>query len=322
MKNIFATFLAISLFLLVSCSKKDDAQQPELPTETTPFTEGTIKMGMYSHGVDLGYFIERLDFSKDDVHEQFLALAQGAGDGQNMMALLQEVGQTNPFVALSLMLNANICTYYIKDNVVLGKATGFGYELDNYHDKGNDEGKVFLRTLVNSPDIAEEDRELSFSYVPSTDLGVGSGGTVDHTLYDRQTETNKETVAGYVCDVSTYTLKSAYISETDPNNPLPQSPQLYKLVTYTSSLFNNTINFTHPFYLPEDHGILQLEIYYEDSAEPTLVMKPTEIIQRPIAQTEMQITVKDPVYTFNDAEVAWKALAILFSGWGALNIDN
>lgn len=319
---IFGVFALWIGFLITGCSKGGDIPNPEEGEVITDvFAEGIVEMGMYSHGVDLGYFIDKIDFSRDDVGEQVADLIENTPSDQNLFALIEEVSERNPFVALSLIMNAVTCTYYVKNDVVFGEARGFGYEYDNFHDRRNDEGKVFIRTLVQTDEISEEDRELSLTYVPSTDLGMGEG--IEYDLYDRRVESRKENVNGYVCDVSTYTLKPGYgPPAADPGNPVPTTPAVRKLVVYTSNLFNPTINFTHPFYLPEEGGILRIEVFYEDTATPTLVMSPKKITPRPITGEELQIRVKEPVYDVNDASVAWKLFAIFFSGWGALGEDR
>jgi len=318
MMHTLSKYLFAALILFSACSKKDPVTSDEQPGDNTPFSEGTIEMGMYSHGINLGYFIDRIDFSRDDVEEQFAELAENEEEAQQFIALLQEYSDTNPLAVLGLMLNTNIATYYIKNDVVLGKARGFGYEFDHYHDVKNDVGKLFLRTLSQSDEIPEEDRELSVHYVPSVDLAVGSGGAVDVSHYDREVASKKVGVGGYSCQVSTYTIQSQHIQEPNPENPLPPTPICYKLVVYTSEAFNKTINFTHPFYLPEDHGILKLDIFYDNGQEPTLTMQPDAITPRTLTDAEMQIRVNEPVYDYNDTGVAWKMLSILFSGWGAL----
>lgn len=317
MTNHLLKYLCIGLACLVSCSKQADDQEDPLG-DGIPFTTGTIEMGMYSQGVDLGYFIERLDFSRDDVQEQFMELAENTEEGRKFVELLQAYSESNPFAALGLVMNAVSCTYYVKDDAVLGKARGFGYEFDNYHDAQHDEGKIYTRTFVQATEIPTADRELSVSYVPSADLGVGSGGAIEASRYDRQVAIQKENVNGYSCQVSTYTIKSEYIPEPDPENPLPQTPVCYKLVVYTAEAFNKTINFTHPFYLPENDGILKLEIYFDNGEEPTLVMQPREIIPRSVTSTEMQIREKPPIYDINDPAIGFKMLAIMLSGWGAM----
>lgn len=314
-KRLFHCFF-IALLLFSACAKTDSLDPDDQLGDNTPFVEGTIEMGMYSHGVDLGFFIKQIDFSRDDVSEQFAELAENNEAAQAFLAMLEEYSTANPYAAFGLMLNSVICTYHVKGEVVLGKARGFGYQFDNYHDAKNDVGKVFMRTLVQTDEIAEENRELSLTYVPSVDLGVGS--SLDVSMYDREVSAKSEVVGGYSCEVSTYTIKTQHIPEPDPGNPLPQTPIAYKLVVYTSDAFNKTINFTHPFYLPEDAGILKLEIYYDSGAEPTLVMQPEDIMARALTDAELQIEVKDPVYNFTDLALGWKMLAIMFSGWGAL----
>lgn len=314
---VFSLWIGLSL---TSCSKGGDGipdTEDNGEVVTDVFAEGVIEMGMYSHDVDLGYFIDKIDFSRDDVREQVEELIENTPSDQNIFTLIEELSERNPFVALSLMMNAVTSTYYVKDDVVFGAARGFGYEYDNFHDRRNDEGKIFIRTLVQTDEIPEEDRALSLTYVPSVDLGIGEH--IEHDLYDRRVESRKENVNGYLCEVSTYTLKPGYAPPAaDPENPVPTTPTVRKLLVYTSKLFNPTINFTHPFYLPEEGGILRLEVFYENTDEPTFVMSPKEIIPRPVTGDELQIRVKEPVYTINDTSLAWKLFSIFFSGWGAL----
>ena len=316
-------YLFVVLLLFSACAKNDSPEPGVVPPleDVKPFTEGVIEMGMYSHGVDLGFFIKEIDFSRNDVKEQFRQLAENNPEADAFLALLQEQAANNPFATFGLMINSVICTYHVKDDIVMGKARGFGFEFDNYHDAGNDVGKVFLRTLVQTGEIAEEDRELSLAYTPSVDLGL-SGSSFDASMYNREVSSEKVVVAGYPCQVATYTLKAQHVPDADPNNPLPQSPMLYKLVVYTSDAFDTTINFTHPYYLPEDAGILKLETYFDSEEEPTLVMQPDEITPRAVTATEMEIAVKEPVYSINDAEAAWKVLSIMLSGWGVLGEEG
>ena len=276
-------------------------------------------MNIYSHGINLGYFIDQIDFSRNDVKEQFATLAESDEEARQFLSLLEKYGEEKPFAAFGLVVNAAVCTYYVKDDIVLGKARGFGYLFDHYHNAATDKGQVYLQTLVQTNEIPEEDRALSFTYTPSSDLGVGSGGTIDLELYNREVAGKQVEVNGYWCDVATYTLASGNVPAPTPDetNPLPTA-SISKLVVYAAKGFNKTINFTHPFYLPEDAGILKLEIYYDGDTEPTLVMQPDEITSRPVANDELQIREVLPMYTIDDAALAWKVLPIMFSGWGVL----
>src|SRR5690606_31212966 len=83
-------YLFIALLLFSACAKTDSLDLDDQPGDNTPFVEGTIDMGMYSHGVDLGFFIKQIDFSRDDVPEQFAELAENNDDAQAFLALLEE----------------------------------------------------------------------------------------------------------------------------------------------------------------------------------------------------------------------------------------
>lgn len=320
MKNANYLFIAVTL-LVLGCAKESPIDT-ELPVTNEPFTEGVIDMGMYSHGVDLGFFIENIDFSRDDVQEQFIDLVENHEEGERFVELIETYAQSNPMLGLALMMNGVLCTYYVKDEVVLGKARGLGFLFDNYHNAKDDKGQLFVRTLVQTDEIPEADRELSIQYTPSEDLGVGSGGAISASMYNRQVLSQKEVVAGYDCNVSTYTLKPEHIQETDPNIPPVSLTGVYKIVAYTSTAFDKTINFTHPLYLPEDEGILKLEIYFENVDEPTLVMQPDNITPREVTASEMEIEEKLPMHDFNNLQTGFKILSIMMSGWGAIGGNN
>lgn len=308
-------FVIAALMLLVGCAKDAPIDEEE-PIVDERFVEGTVEMGMYSHGVDLGFFIENLDFSRDDVREQFAELAENNEEAQRFMELIESYSQRNPFLELAVMMNGVVCTYHIKGDAVLGKARGLGFIFDNYHNSSENRGQLYLQTLTQDESIPEADRAISVQYTPSENLAPGNN--LELEMYLRQVATQRKGVAGYECQVTTYTLRPEHVVAPDPENPVPMSPRPYKVVAYTSAAFSPTINFTHPFYLEEEHGILQLEIYFENADEPTLVMTPDRITPRALANSEMEIDETQPLHDLDDLQVGWKMLAIMMSGWGAL----
>src|SRR5690606_33317136 len=99
-KKYLSRFLFITLLLFSACAKTDSLDPDESSGNTTPFVEGTIEMGMYIHGVDLGFFINEIDFSRDDVPAQFAELAESNEESQAFLALLEEYSSSNPLAAL------------------------------------------------------------------------------------------------------------------------------------------------------------------------------------------------------------------------------
>ncbi|HLT87695.1 MAG TPA: hypothetical protein VKZ57_08905 [Sphingobacterium sp.] len=305
-KNFLYLSLSI-LFIVVACSKDNKEDDNLGPVTTEPFTEGTVEMGMYSHGIDLGYYIKNIDFSRNDTREQLENLMKERGSEQDFISHFQAIGEQNPFAALVLVINTSICDYYIKGETVLGKAQGFGYIYDHFHDQGNDVGKIYMETDAQVAEIPESDRKLYVEYAPSAQKETNPNSSFDADLFDRKPLSKKENILGYACDVTEYTPK---VGSTSPSGVI-----MHKILVYTSPLFSNTINFTHPFYVPEAGGILRVDIFLEDNEQPTLEMRPYKITPQPISETELVIQHTEPIYALDDFNWGMKSLAIFMSGW-------
>ncbi|TDS58197.1 hypothetical protein [Myroides indicus] len=310
MKKVIVSSL-LSVFFLFSCSSSDENKLPDNNHEIidTPFTEGFVEMGIFSNDIDLGKLIGKIDFSKANVKEQYEKLVANDADAKAIIDLIATIGNQNPLAAWAVTLNIAECTYNIKNDEVLGKVCGFGWTMDNYYNKSQNQAGLYLETLVQTDKITEQDKKIYSSYKPSEYGTSGAINDVDFSQFNRETKSAKQTVLGYECDVIVYTPKTL-----DENAPM----QLQKLVVYTSPLFTDAINFAHPFYLEENQGILRLDVYYLNSETPTLVMKPKEIKEIKLTAHDLISRTTTPVYPQDDINWGFKALAIMMSGWGAL----
>lgn len=308
-KNIIKSLL--SVFILFGCNSSDENKLPDSNSEiiNTPFTEGSVEMGIFSNDIDLGKLIGKIDFSKTNTKEQYEKLVANDADAKAIIDLIANMGNQNPLAAWAVTLNIAECTYNIKNDEVLGKVRGFGWTMDNYYNKSQDKASIYLETLAQTDKITEQDKKIYSSYKPSGNRGSGAMNDVDFSQFNREAKSTKQNILGYECDVIVYTPKTI-----DENIPL----QLKKLVVYTSPLFNNVINFAHPFYLEEDQGILRLDIYYLNNETPTLVMKPKEIKKIKLSAHDLTNRTTIPVYTQDDINWGFKALGIMMSGWGTL----
>ncbi|OYD41723.1 hypothetical protein [Sphingobacterium cellulitidis] len=223
--------------------------------------------------------------------------------------MIATIGNQNPLAAWAMTLNIAECAYNNKNDEVLGKVRGFGWTMDNYYNKSQDKASIYLEALAQTDKITEQDKKIYSSYKPSENKGSGAMNDVDFSQFNRESKSTKQNILGYECDVVVYTPKIK-----DENAPM----QLQKLVVYTSPLFNNVISFTHPFYLEEDQGILRLDVYYLNNETPTLVMKPREIKEIKLTVHDLTNRTTIPVYTQDDINWGFKALAIMMSGLGML----
>lgn len=307
-KILSASLIIVLSLVCMSCKSDKDDAKPNEPVITEQFKEGIIEMGMFSGDIDFGEFIDQLDFSRADIKQQFINLTSSLPPNKNPLTLIENLQNSNPLAALGAILSISKCDYIIKNQVVLGKATGFGWQMDHYHNRQSDMANMYLETLVQTNQIAEEDKKLFARYTPSQDLGAGSRSELDLNNYERRIESKKINVSGYECDVVVYEIKNQGGGEGDIQNPLN------KLVVYTSSLFDKTINFTHPYYLPEEGGILRLDIYLEKKNTPTITMKPTSIKSRSVTDSELFTRIASPEYSISDVNFGFKSLSIIMSG--------
>ncbi|MGB7526636.1 hypothetical protein [Sphingobacterium cellulitidis] len=275
----------------------------------TPFTEGSVEMGIFSNDIDLGKLIGKIDFSKTNTKQQYEKLVGNDADAKAIIDLIATIGNQNPLAACAMTLNIAECAYNNKNDEVLGKVRGFGWTMDNYYNKSQDKASIYLEALAQTDKITEQDKKIYSTYKPSENKGSGAMNDVDFSQFNRESKSTKQNILGYECDVVVYTPKIK-----DENAPM----QLQKLVVYISPLFNNVISFTHPFYLEEDQGILRLDVYYLNNETPTLVMKPREIKEIKLTVHDLTNRTTIPVYTQDDINWGFKALAIMMSGWGML----
>ncbi|MCY4778987.1 hypothetical protein ORI89_04955 [Sphingobacterium sp. UT-1RO-CII-1] len=312
MKGII-THSMFSLFLLFSCSdsevEKPIGDDDNGQIINKPFTEGSVEMGIFSNDIDLGGIINKIDFSENDVKRQYENLIEKDEEVKNIVDVIRRAGNQNPLVALAMTMNISECTYYLKNNEVLADVRGFGWNMHNYHNTSLDKGSIYLETLTKFDEIAKEDRVVYTSYRPSQNTGITAINTIDFSGFEREVQSEKRNILGYECSAIEYVPKFV-----DENTPL----QLQKIIVYTSPLFSNTINFTHPFYLAENDGILRLDIYYLKNESPTLIMKPKNIKEHAISPKNLTSKIGAPVYSIDDMNWGFKSLAIMMSGWGML----
>src|SRR5690606_10216970 len=219
------------LVLSTSCAIADHADIiDEAEAVDTAFTEGIVDMGMFTHGIDMGQYIKHIDFTSVDTREQLEELIAEPGPGNGLLSHFQRIGEQNPMAVLALMFNTVISDYHIKDDIVLGKSRGFGFIYNHLHDQSKDQGKIYMESLTSTQEIPEADRKIYVEYVPSEQAAVSPNTSFDAELFDRQLLPETESVSGYECSVSVYTLNAEY-APSKPDYPMA-TPLIQKLVVY------------------------------------------------------------------------------------------
>lgn len=276
--------------------------------------EGTLTTRVTMGGVDMSLITEKIDYEKGNIREQIATLYKAipAPDIARMQAMMQQ----NPMMGLALVMTPPKATIHLKGEVAFAKTRGLGYEIQHYHNERSDEAFLYTTSLI------QPDESVTAAYRPSQGYEVlftdDKRITSDKFNVERSSKTAD--VVGYSCAVSTYTPKSLQPG-TGSETGIP-SVQVHKLVVYTSKDLPKGINFSHPYYLPEDNGIMRIDIYLNDGTEPTMIYEMVSVKKTSIKDSMLVPKKTEPLYVLTDMNYGMKLLGIMMSGMSAFGGDD
>ncbi|HBX45963.1 hypothetical protein [Limibacterium fermenti] len=272
--------------------------------------EGIITSRIVFGEVDLSPLAEKIDYHKGNVQEQIGSFFRTLPTAQSDK--LQAMIERNPMMTIALLMIPPQTTLYIKGGTILAKMKGLGYEMEHYHNLSADEAFIYTASLIDPQNAATSTYKPSEGY---KELFAGNKLiTPDKYTFSKLPQT--ATVAGYVCNVSSYVPKSAPGNATGANG-LP-AVDVRKLIVYTNSEISKTINFSHPYYIPEADGILRIDIFLEDSDQPTMVYEMIKVDKTTVNDSQLQIKKSQPLYQLTDMEYGMKLLGITMEGISSL----
>lgn len=82
----------------------------------------------------------------------------------------------------------------------------------------------------------------------------------------------------------------------------------------SNSALKTVINFSHPYYLPEDNGIMRIDIYLNNAAEPTMAYEMVSVNKAPISDGMLVPKKTEPLYELTDMNYGMKLLGIMMGG--------
>lgn len=274
--------------------------------------EGVITSRVTVGGVDFGKIIEKIDYNKPHIQDQFSSLYKNLPP--QSLVKLQEVIQKNPMMGLVLVMTPPQATIYIKGKVVNLTARGLGYQIQHYHDEQLDQASIYTNSLIQPQNAVTSIYKPSEGYREL--FGNGKYINLEHFQIQRLSKT--AIVANYPCAIATYTPKNTIPSTNQNAGGLP----IHKLVVYTNKDIPKGINFSHPYYLPENNGILRIDIYLDKGEEPTMVYEIVDIKKTMIGQNLLLPKKNDPTYVLKDPQYSMKVLGIMMQGMSLMQNDD
>ena len=279
-------------------------------TLAQPSFEGTLQTRVMVAGVDMSLVIGAIDYEKGNIPGQIAAAYQKLPEKE--LTKLQTLMNEDPMMGLVVAMTPPKGTLYVKGKNALVHIKGMGYEIIHAHDEERDEAYIYTASLIHAGE------EVTAAYQPSKGYQEvftdDKRISTDHFDVTRSSETAK--VAGLDCNIATYTPKAGGVA------PTGLSASMHKLVVYTSKDLPQSINFSHPYYLPEDLGILRIDIYLNDTPEPSLVYEVVSIDQSPVDDSLLMPRKTEPVYALSDSEYSAHMLGIILGGLGAMDTGD
>lgn len=290
-----AVFFLLAIFLS-ACNNSDD--ENVVPITGTEFTEGIITTEVTMPGNPLGELLAQIDPSKGNIEEQLATLiSQLSPEEQEALNASMEESSMFAIAALMTPFHGEL---YVRPNEILAKAYALNYYLENRQSTLEDKGVVYLSS------IASEENNMLATYTPSLTESIWQTVTITHEDYNIEKLTAKEIVAGYECNVASYTLKNSGGVEAT-GNPL-------NLLVYTSTAMPKELNFQHPFYIPEDHGILKIDVTYDAEGKNKMVYQAVKVEPKTLEDGDFETMTSPNVYDLDsdDPAAAGAIMSIMF----------
>lgn len=291
-------FLAsIALLLLINCSLFAQSS-----------FQGILRSQVSILGVDMSEFTRKLDYSKPELASQFKDIYQSLDPAKRQK--LETLLQSDPSIAMLLALTPPQGTLYIDGDIALAKIIGLGYQVQHYHNMQEDKALIYTASLI------DPQMQVTASYSPkqSQKLTLEENRHITPENFTRTLSDKTVQIAGYTCSISTYRPKQAIA----PQGALPLS----KLLVYSSEQMPKTINFSHPYYLPEEQGILKIEAFLENQTEPILSYTISSVNPQPIGPQQLAFQQSSPLFSLTDMEYSAQVLQIMFSGMHSLSLPQ
>ena len=307
MKLFYVPLLAI---LLLACSKSDDDNiTPDdniPPNDTLPpisdtaFSEGMLTMEISMPGNPLAEILGKLDPSKGNIEEQ-LAEEIGKLPIEEQVAL-SEFFEDNPMFALVALMTPLRSELYVRPDEILAKVHALNYYLENYQSTSEDKGVVYLESL------SSDENHMMGTYTPSLSESIWQSVTITHEDYNIERLNTTAVVAGFECRVASYTLKNI------PDDEADQNP--FNLLVYTSEAMPKELNFQHPFYIPEDNGILRIDVSYDKEGKNKMIYQAVNVESKTLGDADFVTETSPNVYDLDsdDPAAGLAIMAIMFGG--------
>ncbi|TGE24509.1 hypothetical protein E5K00_04665 [Hymenobacter aquaticus] len=280
---------------------------PAPPTTPAPFTQGVITTRVSMPGNPFDKLLSQVDPAKGNVQAQLQQLAARLSPAEQQQ-LQAEAAQLSPALTIGALMLPRKGTIYCRGKEARATTDALTYHLENYFNLATNKG--LLR-------MASQSTPQTVNYTYDAASVKKTWQSIVVTAQDYTSKTSPETtpIAGYPSQKTTYTLKPG-AAETTPAAPgqMPSKPTA--LDVWTSAQIPQSLNFAHPVYVAEAHGITRLVVYFDKERKQRMVYEFASVQPKAITDQDLKITTTAPVldYAKDEMQVGMQMLGLMLGG--------
>ncbi|RYU80477.1 hypothetical protein [Hymenobacter persicinus] len=295
---------ALPLTLLLATTGA--APAPPAPAVAN-FTQGVITTRVSLPGNPYDKLLSQIDPAKGNVQAQMQQLATSLSPAEQQQ-LQAAAAKLSPAMTLGALMLPRKGTIYCRGQEARATTDALTYHLENYFNQATNKG-LLLMASQSAP------QRVNYTYDAASVKKTWQSIVVTAQDYTAKTYPETVAVAGYPSQKTTYTLKPG-ASEAAPAGPgqLPNKP--VALDVWTSAQIPQSLNFAHPVYVAEAHGITRLVVYFDKERQQRMVYEFASVQSKPVTDQDLQIKTTAPVldYAKDEMQVGMQMLGVMMGG--------
>ncbi|MET4104934.1 hypothetical protein [Hymenobacter sp. UYP22] len=280
------------------------------------FTQGVITTQVSLPGNPYDKLLSRIDPAKGNIQAQMQQLA-GSLTAAEQQQFQAAAANLSPAMTIGALMLPRKGTLYCRGKEVRATTDALTYHLENYFNSGTNKGLLRMASQ-SSP------QSVNYTYDAASVEKTWQTIVVTTTDYTLRPTTETALIAGYPSQKTTYTLKPG-ATETAPAQPgqLPSKP--VALDVWTSRQIPQSLNFAHPVYVNEAHGITRLVVYFDKERKQQMRYEFAAVQVKPVTDLDLKVNTTAPVldYAKDAMQIGAQSMALMFgSPQKASNTDE
>lgn len=277
------------------------------PTAVANFTQGIITTRVSLPGNPYDKLLSKIDPTKGNIQGQMQQL-MGSLTPAEQQQLQTEAAKLSPAMTIGAMMLPRKGTIYCRGQEARATTDALTYHLENYFNHATNKGLLLMASQSTA-------QTVNYTYDAASVKKTWQSIVVTAQDYTAKTSSETALVAGYPSQKTTYTLKPG-AAETTPAEPGQLSERPVALDVWTSAQIPQSLNFAHPVYVAEAHGITRLVVYFDKERKQRMVYEFASVQPKAVTDQDLKIKTTAPVldYARDEMQVGMKMLALMMGG--------